>query len=699
MGNVQSSGYPLSVASFLRSAGVETGSTNNSGTNLDGTEVEGGGDSTGSNVAGPARSTTAAATSTATAAATTATDDSAVATSTVLAPADTMDRLSLDSRGLVLPTNTPSSSAPGARHHHAALAAAKLLGEQRPMRTSVSAEVSNVLASHSARRQKSASNETGDDAHSTSKHGATTDTVREHQPQQPQHQQHQQQQPNGWIKANGTVATSASAAASTTAATTATALTTEQRQSEGPRIDRAATVSSEVESRRGDASGTERHQQRHRLQNHPEESTPQSRRLSQQPEKLIRRRRQSSAIDGSGNSYPPHNDPFGVLVSTDIDTPRETPISSMQKLSISSNNNNNSTATPLLGSPTLDTATNNMDMATLRDAVNNSSSRSSGSGSGSSGGGGGGALFRQAHHHQLQHLTRSGTLTPTRVVPQSMSGPGAGTQLVPTSIQWCEGGDIVYVAGSFNNWKHKIRMDPIYREQQQQQQQQQQQATNTTAATTARSASNSNLFTDYKVSLFLPIGIHSIKFIVDGEWRLSNIYETIQDDEGRVVNFIKVEPAPNANNNNNTASNIQGPHESQRRLFTPRYTEPIEAIDDPYELLDARTCTQTPPGEYTNEIPISLMSGRPILTDGRDGRRIRRLEPATIPPHLMSMLLNIEQQSTDPSNLGLPLHVQLGHLFASNIRGDVAVVAQSTRYRAKYVTTVYYRPLDSSPPQ
>jgi hypothetical protein len=47
----------------------------------------------------------------------------------------------------------------------------------------------------------------------------------------------------------------------------------------------------------------------------------------------------------------------------------------------------------------------------------------------------------------------------------------------------------------------------------------------------------------------------------------------------------------------------------------------------------------------------------------------------------------------DNSILPAPNHVVLNHLTASSIKGGVLAVGTTTRYKRKYVTTVYYRPV------
>jgi hypothetical protein len=77
-----------------------------------------------------------------------------------------------------------------------------------------------------------------------------------------------------------------------------------------------------------------------------------------------------------------------------------------------------------------------------------------------------------------------------------------------TSFHWTHGGIKVLLIGSFTQWKDTIEM------------------VQETAG--------------FSCILNLPIGIHSYKFIVDGEWRYSPDQETITDSNGNVNNCIAV---------------------------------------------------------------------------------------------------------------------------------------------------------------
>ncbi|KAI8976117.1 hypothetical protein BDB01DRAFT_765131 [Pilobolus umbonatus] len=91
--------------------------------------------------------------------------------------------------------------------------------------------------------------------------------------------------------------------------------------------------------------------------------------------------------------------------------------------------------------------------------------------------------------------------------PPTASSPPLNTG-VPTIITWTQGGNNVYITGTFNGWKHKIKL--------------------------VKSTH------DFSAVLELPVGTHRLKFIVDDEWKCSNDMETATDPDGNLVNYLQV---------------------------------------------------------------------------------------------------------------------------------------------------------------
>ena len=88
--------------------------------------------------------------------------------------------------------------------------------------------------------------------------------------------------------------------------------------------------------------------------------------------------------------------------------------------------------------------------------------------------------------------------------------------------------------------------------------------------------------------------------------------------------------------------------------------------------------------------------------------------PPIIPPHLLNYMLN--KKPGRPMNtsrqriltgtkqypainydyiLPKPCHTLLNHLYAMSLKDDMMTLSTTQRYRKKYVTTIFYRPLDT----
>lgn len=80
------------------------------------------------------------------------------------------------------------------------------------------------------------------------------------------------------------------------------------------------------------------------------------------------------------------------------------------------------------------------------------------------------------------------------------------TPMVNTTFRWTYGGAVVYVTGTFTNWRNHIAMNRV--------------------------------FNEFNLVLSLSAGIYQYKYIVDGEWRYSPSDMTTTDANGIVNNII-----------------------------------------------------------------------------------------------------------------------------------------------------------------
>ncbi|KAG1458894.1 hypothetical protein G6F56_006285 [Rhizopus delemar] len=222
----------------------------------------------------------------------------------------------------------------------------------------------------------------------------------------------------------------------------------------------------------------------------------------------------------------------------------------------------------------------------------------------------------------------------TSITQQANSG-NMPIQGVPTIITWTQGGNNVYVTGTFNGWKNKIKLIKSTH--------------------------------DFNAVLELPSGTHRLKFIVDDEWKCSNDLETATDPDGNLVNYLQV---------------MDDDEEEE------------EEEDDL-----ASTTGSAQEDYYTSAIPPELLKMAEVSEGDIQAKpsiewEKKQPQPPTLPPHLDKVLLNSQTVSEeDNSVLFEPNHVTLNHLYACSIKDNVLALATTTRYRKKYVTTMYYRPV------
>lgn len=108
------------------------------------------------------------------------------------------------------------------------------------------------------------------------------------------------------------------------------------------------------------------------------------------------------------------------------------------------------------------------------------------------------------------------TETKTKEADKSVSNDTTGivsieTQVevkVPTLFEWKEGGNMVYITGSFSGWTHRFLLTK----------------NNTTGI--------------FEITLDLARAIHEYKFIVDDKWVFSKYQPTCKDNKGNINNTI-----------------------------------------------------------------------------------------------------------------------------------------------------------------
>lgn len=145
----------------------------------------------------------------------------------------------------------------------------------------------------------------------------------------------------------------------------------------------------------------------------------------------------------------------------------------------------------------------------------------------------------------------------------------------------------------------------------------------------------------------LPIGVHTYKYLVDGAWRYDSDEPTVENEIGSLNNILRIK-------------------ESDFEIF-----KALAADDNPINDLND--------SDFGHITPVSNNPHQ---------------RPPLIPPHLLQIVLNKENNISqkDPSILPLPHTAELNHLHALSIRGGVITMSSTHRYKKKYITTLFYQP-------
>ncbi|KAK6362073.1 hypothetical protein TWF730_005771 [Orbilia blumenaviensis] len=227
------------------------------------------------------------------------------------------------------------------------------------------------------------------------------------------------------------------------------------------------------------------------------------------------------------------------------------------------------------------------------------------------------------------------------------------TKAIPTTIEWTEGGKKVYVTGTFSGWKKKFRL----------------------------TRNEGHLSTVVP----LPPGTHHLKFLVDGQMRISDTYPTAVDSAGILVNYIEVlaDDLPPLERQLSTHSAEKAPEPPQNMLNSTNNS----FIQTPVQ----------PARRYTSEIPAFLED----LEEKQEqyGRSFdsQLPPPPSLPMILSKVILNGANTIRDDSSvLPIPNHVVLNHLATSSIRNQVLAISATTRYKKKYVSTILYKATSTS---
>ncbi|KAF9582101.1 galactose metabolism- protein [Lunasporangiospora selenospora] len=228
---------------------------------------------------------------------------------------------------------------------------------------------------------------------------------------------------------------------------------------------------------------------------------------------------------------------------------------------------------------------------------------------------------------------------------------------VPTIITWSQGGTNVYVTGTFNNWKQKVRLNK----------------------------SNS----DFSTILNLLPGTHRIKFIVDDEWKCSTELPAATDAEGNLVNFLEV-----ADEEQDELEGTHGSYTDQIPLYAQSNTSSPGSSSGSDQILPLTAIQSQGQERGRASTTSSSQESSPSSSRIFDSESPASIEPPpALPPHLEKVILNNMPSKEDNSVLPVPNHVVLNHLYACSVKEGVLSISVTARYRKKYITTVFIKPV------
>lgn len=289
---------------------------------------------------------------------------------------------------------------------------------------------------------------------------------------------------------------------------------------------------------------------------------------------------------------------------------------------------------------------------------------------------------------------------PTTTKPLSRAGSGDEIQLgddyltetkYETLISWHQGGEKVYVTGTFTGWRRMIKL-------------------------------NKNDDNTFSIMLKLPAGTHRMRFVVDNELRCSDYMPSATDSMGNLVNYIEVgmDLDDDADMGMEPLHRTASHYEEQRKVQDSNYQQDQRYIEEQQRLQQQEQAQQQqqpdtemaiddddlggdgryerfheelpaePEYKFTNEIP-------PVFTDPAVMDQFVASDyvtPPQLPPHLENVILNSNSNEKDNNSvLPIPNHVVLNHLATASIKHNVLAVASISRYSRKYVTQILYAPL------
>jgi len=229
------------------------------------------------------------------------------------------------------------------------------------------------------------------------------------------------------------------------------------------------------------------------------------------------------------------------------------------------------------------------------------------------------------------------------------------SSLFPTTFEWDNGGNSVFVTGSFCQWKQFFLM---------------------------KKDSSKN----FVLNLNLPRGIHQYKFKVDGEWKYNPKFPTCNDG-GNINNYLdttNLEIIIKNNDERTTAISTNITDNNNNDKVSKKHSKNILKVNS--DLSQSQTLNKeelifdkitTVPSNFKNPMNIDLITNQNNIG--------------------IKKYVNIKEKNILSDNLAFkkikiaPIE-QVNHLNSKNIENQSILCAVSSRFRYKFTTFVYYKP-------
>lgn len=257
-----------------------------------------------------------------------------------------------------------------------------------------------------------------------------------------------------------------------------------------------------------------------------------------------------------------------------------------------------------------------------------------------------------------QSINTESPTNETSLQSNSSSKHKDSNDLVEVEFIWKEGGNEVFLTGSFVNWKQWFNMEK-----------------------------KENQVFSRKIKL--PKETHFFKFIVDKEWKASSFYSRITDDKG------------NINNNISLTTPIKNKFHQENQLKSP--IKQKEKSEKPKEKQKEKKNNQVILNDFCSKIipeRSNFNSEAPCLPESYFEKFSLTHNNSFLKgkSNLNSESLNSIYQNSNASgqSLLIPPHVNLNHCLVSKTNeisnAQNLIISHSTRVRHKFVTVIYYKP-------